>query len=97
MLILIGRRLRFSVTIKDLLTDLNADPTELTLVLKPPQGALATYVWPTGSEIIKESVGEFYIDLTPDEVGQYYFRWFSSGAVEDAAEGAFRIDAGKGF
>jgi len=87
---LVGQRLRFSIVVTNLITGLATDPANLTLVLQSSSGN-TTYTYPSGSDIVRDSLGNFHCDFTPTVTGNWNYRWSSTGTVVAAAESQFSI------
>lgn len=68
-----------------------ADPGTITCKIKQPNGAVTTYVYEEEAELVKESVGSYYLDIQVDAPGTWHYRWAGNGTVTAAAESAFRV------
>ena len=66
----------------------NVDPTIVRGKYKDPSGNAATESSPTNS-----AVGVYYFDIDADEAGVWYYRWWSTGAGQAAAEQSFTVQA----
>jgi hypothetical protein len=62
------------------------DPTTLTFKYKPPTGAIVSKVYGVDTEVVRDSTGNFHIDLTLSQEGSYSMRWEATGAVVGADE-----------
>lgn len=78
----------------------SADPAVVRLRIKHPDtGTVTTHTYPgAGTQIVKVSVGNYRLDLTPDFKGRWDFRWegddIGGVASMDAAEpGMFAVRA----
>jgi hypothetical protein len=56
------------------------DPTEVTLYVKNPAGALSTYTY-GAAEVTRESLGVFTKAVTLDASGVWYYRYKGTGSV----------------
>ena len=65
------------------------DPTAVTLKVKAPGTALATYTYAL-SQVTKSTTGVYYKDISLATVGTWFYRWEGTGAVESATEGVVR-------
>lgn len=73
-------------------TRVDIDPDTVTVKIYSPQGTITSYVYGTDAEVIKASTGDYYIDYTPNESGQWFYRWETTGTNEAiAVEGYFRV------
>lgn len=68
-----------------------ANPVNVTIQYKNPSGEVTELVYGTDPEVQRPSTGEFYVDITVDEPGYWFYRIASSGIVQDAAEGQFFV------
>ena len=75
-------------------TDDNApiDPEVVKLSYKHPSNGTITLTFGDDIEVQKESVGVYYVDLDIDAVGDWYYRWWSTGNGMGAEEGQFLIE-----
>ena len=90
-IIYVDSAVRFSVVIKDSAGTL-VDPTTLQFTLINPAGIGTTYVYLTDSELIKDSTGNFHIDLIILVLdGDWKWKWKSTGTGAGAAVGTFAV------
>jgi uncharacterized protein YfaS (alpha-2-macroglobulin family) len=66
-----------------------ADPTTVTLKVKDPTGTVTTFTHP--ASLTKDATGRYHRDITPNVPGQWYYRYFATGAVEATIEETFRV------
>lgn len=69
------------------------DPTTVTFKFKKPASAETEYVYPTDAELVKDSTGNYHVDLTLDTAGKWYYRWAGTGANVAADEGELTVQA----
>jgi hypothetical protein len=62
-----------------------ADPAEVAIWVKAPSSTVAVSTAPTNP-----STGIFYLDYEIASTGQYYYRVFSDGSLQNSEEGMFR-------
>lgn len=67
------------------------DPTTVSVSVRKPDGTITTKVYGTDAEVIKTSVGNYYIDVNGNASGNWFYRWFSTGTGQAAAERPFII------
>lgn len=67
------------------------DPTTVTLKVKTPEGTITTYVYNSGSEIVKSATGIYYSDIDITRVGTHHYRWVGTGTIKAAGESRFTI------
>jgi len=70
------------------------DPTVIAVSYKIGSGDVTTKTYITDAEVIKDSTGNYHIDLTAT-VGMWYIRWVGTGAVVAAAESSFYVQPSK--
>lgn len=70
-----------------------ADPTAISFMLKKTSGGSTTTHTTTGTPplVVKDSTGNYHIDIPADVRGTYYWRWIGTGAVAAASEGTFYV------
>lgn len=72
-------------------SDVNTDPTTVTLVVTDPSGNTeGTYTY-AGSTITKTATGVYHKDLTVDEDGVWEYKWTGTGVAADIAAGTFTV------
>lgn len=70
----------------------DTDPDTVTCMITDPYGITTTYTYGTDTELGKASVGDYYLDITPDSSGHWFYRWGGTGSnVTVADEGDFRV------
>ena len=85
-----GQILRIGVEFRDNNEDL-ADPTTLTFKWKIDLGTTSTYIYGTDPEVVKDSLGVYYVDLTLTTSGTYAYQFMAGGAIENAIEDSFLV------
>jgi hypothetical protein len=79
-----------------------SNPEALKLTIKSPSGEISTVVFGDPQEgdvtqinqrMIGESPvpGEFYADIDANEPGVWFYRWWSTGELQAAAESRFEV------
>ena len=70
------------------------DPaTDVTLLVRSPSATTTTYTY-SDTDITRENAGDYYIEITPDESGRWFYRWVASGiGTSKAVEGSFMIQS----
>ncbi len=68
------------------------DPTTLKFNYKKPSGSVTTYVLGSDAQLVKTSTGVYYVNITTDEVGKYFFRFQSTGVAAGAGESDFAVE-----
>lgn len=73
-------------------TDL--DPaTDVTLTTFSPSGTETEYTY-SDNDITRESAGDYYIEVEPDQSGRWHYRWEATGlGTNRVIEGSFVIQS----
>lgn len=72
----------------------DVDPDTVTLKLFSPSQTETSYVYQTDDELVRVDTGDYYIDVTPDESGRWFYRWETTGANKTIGlEGSFVVKA----
>lgn len=74
-----GTRVRFSAGFQTL-AGMATDPTTVTLTTLNPAGVQTAYTY-AGGDIVKDSVGNYHIDLTLSTAGEWAASWTGTGAL----------------
>ena len=83
-----GDVIRLSVVFKDL-NKTAVDPSQVNLIIKPPDGVLVEYQYLVDAAIVKASVGNYYYDFLVTQQGMTYYKWIATGTVNAAQESSF--------
>ena len=70
-----------------------ADPNTITVKYKPPGQSVVTKVYGTDIEVVRDSAGNFHIDLLVSLAGEWQYRWEGTGTVTAAAQNSFTATA----
>ena len=84
-----GQQVRCTCTFT--VNSVNTDPTTVTAKVKDPSGVETSYVYGVDEEVVKSAAGIYYIDVTTDENGLWYFRFEGTGTCVAVEESAFRV------
>lgn len=83
-------------TAREAFTDITGsptDPTTVSLELRKPDGTDLVYNWPTLSGgdglMTQEGIGRFFVDVTLDQRGLWWWIYSGTGTVVTAEQGAF--------
>lgn len=71
------------------------DPTAVKVTVRRPGGQVATYVYGTDAAVVKDSTGNYHIDIDAHSPGTWYYRWWSTGTGQAAGERAFQVAPAK--
>jgi hypothetical protein len=82
--------LRITAEFRDNNEDL-ADPTTVKFSYRVDHGDITEYEYGEDVEVVRDSLGVYYIDLTLDISGNYAYHFIGGGAIENAIEDSFRV------
>lgn len=88
----ISTKIRLEVSIVAINGDL-IDPTTLIFTMTSPDNNITTFIYPTNNEIVKESVGIYYIDWIINQIGFHKFNFQTTGNVIVSKSASFIGDA----
>lgn len=83
-----------AITLKGTFTDdlgVYADPSTIKLSVMTPAGVLTTYEYGVDASLIKQDTGRYEMDILANEIGIWYYRWFSDTPDEVSKEVFFEI------
>lgn len=87
----LGDLVRVSAAFTDVALGGAIDPDVVKLTIKEPDATVTTYVYGTDAELIKDSIGNYHADIDADQSGTWYYRWWSTGSGQAAAEKRFDV------
>lgn len=91
-IIYVGNERTLSVTIKDAVTNAPIDPTTLTLLVRPPYGSVATYVYnPSSGIIVRDGQGLYHALVILDTAGWWRYDYFGTGAALFSSGDRFEV------
>ena len=67
------------------------DPTTVVAKVMAPDGTVTTYAYGTDAELVKNTTGVYYVDITGDQDGPWNYRFVGTGTCVAASEGTFYI------
>jgi hypothetical protein len=86
----LGALARISGVFKDVAGNL-IDPTTIALRVSKRSGT-STYTF-AGSTVIKDSTGNYHVDVSALERGTWLYEWRSTGTGQAAEHGEFVVEA----
>lgn len=89
---IIGQMARLSGEFQDGDSRDDVDPTNVYLRIRKPDATETTYTYGIGIVVVRDSIGNFHADIALDQVGLWFYRWVSTGAVTAADERGFQVD-----
>lgn len=69
------------------------DPSVVKISIKDPAGVITIKTFGTDAEVVKSSVGNYYRDVNANAAGRWYYRVYSTGTGQAAAEMDFIVRA----
>jgi len=69
------------------------DPSNVYFKFKEPSGEITTYTYGTDAALVRDSIGDYHVDVDVDEAGTWYYRFYSTGTGQAAAESNFVVRA----
>ena len=88
----IGQKIRITGTFTDI-DGAAIDPDAVLFELSaPPNLPVTTYTYGVGAELVKDSVGVYYIDVDLPTYGEWRWRMYSTGTGQAAAKGSARVE-----
>lgn len=83
--------MRLSVLFEDT-EGTDIDPSTVLVKTYSPSGRITSYTYGASSSVGKYAVGNYYLDMTPDEGGRWHVRWeAASGTSQLAVEDDFIV------
>jgi hypothetical protein len=70
----------------------NLDPTTVFCQYKDPTGATTTLTYGVDAALVKDSVGHYHALVDANAVGQWSYRWYSTGTGQTADETFFMVE-----
>jgi hypothetical protein len=70
------------------------DPTAVFAKYKDPSGSTTTLTYGTDLALVKDSTGNYHVDIDANEAGTWRYRFYSTGTGQGAEEGNFYVSAG---
>lgn len=89
---LVGVELQLSCAITDQ-SGQPADPSALDFKIKLPDGTLVTYTYGTDPQLVRDTVGQYYVYFDCTEAGVHWYRFEATGTIVTAAEQSFLVQA----
>ena len=90
---LIGNAARASVRFINATTGAATDPTTVVLRVKDPVLTVTVYTYGVDAILVKDSVGNYHLDIPLNSAGVWRYRWEGTGTNQAAAESQFTVTA----
>lgn len=68
------------------------DPTAVVFRMVNPAGTVTSYTFGVDGQLVKDSVGNYHVDVDASVEGVWHYRWESTGTGQAAEEGQFTVD-----
>lgn len=85
-----GDLARVSGIFKDLAGAL-IDPSTIALKVTKPSGTTTAYTF-AGGTVIKDSTGNYHVDVSVTEGGPWFYKWETTGTGQAAEHGEFMVE-----
>lgn len=90
-----GSAVRVAINLEDE-TDTDTDPATIKFTYRSPLGVETTYTYGTDAALVKDSTGDYHVDVVPDIGGRWRYRWLTSGTNKTIAlEGSFLVQTSR--
>jgi hypothetical protein len=88
----LGELVRLTATFTDPFnSDLTIDPEEVSALLRKPSGVEATYLYGTDPALKRLSRGVYYLEVSANQTGTWYYQFLSSGEGQAADDDSFTV------
>lgn len=67
------------------------DPTTVKHKFTTPAGVTTTYTHGTDAQLVKDSTGNYHVDIDVTAKGKWRYRWEGLGSGKSALEGYFEV------
>jgi hypothetical protein len=84
----LGAVVRFEAAFRSVASGAPIAPEAVSLTVQS-RGRTQTYS--TGTGLVTDDTGSYYVDVSADRSSDWSYRWEATGAVEASAEGSFRV------
>ena len=81
----VGDKPRVTCTFTDVDTSSQVDPGKVYCEVTNPDNTKTTYEYGVGTEIVRDSIGVYHIDVYLDQAGRWTVRWYSKQSAEAAS------------
>lgn len=68
-----------------------ADPTSVFFKHRNPEGTITPLVYPTDAQLVKDSTGNYHVDIDANIAGTWHWRFYATGTGKTANEGNFTV------
>lgn len=85
---LIGNAARVMIRFRSAPNGTSVDPAGVQLLVRDPANAVTTYTYGVDVGLVKDSVGNYRLDINLNLAGSWHYRWIGTGTNQAAAEGS---------
>lgn len=73
--------------------DLETDPSTVSIQVKDPSGNITTYSYGGAGAVVRDSVGNYHVNITVNTTGVWYYRVLGAGSVQKNGEDSFLVSS----
>lgn len=89
----VGQVIRIRISFTEVSSGNLVDPTTITAYYQKPSKETTVLVYETDDELVRESLGIFYTDISLTEGGRWNYRFKGEGDVFAANQNYFDVDS----
>jgi hypothetical protein len=71
------------------------DPTAVFVQVKDPAGETTLYTYGTDAALVKDSTGNYHVDVDANLPGTWRYRFYSTGTGQGAEEARFSVGSSR--
>lgn len=71
------------------------DPTAVLFQFRGPGVDTTDYTYGTDTELVKDSTGNYHVDINANASGKWYYRFYATGTGQSADEDYFAVARSK--
>lgn len=86
-----GNLIRLAGSFIDVSSGQPLDPAVVKFRVRAPDGTTTEYTHGTDVALVKDSTGNYHVDLPADQAGRYTYRFFSTGTGMAARDRVFVV------
>lgn len=87
----IGQKIPITNAFSDEADGSAIDPTTVKVMIQKPDGTQTTKAYGTDADLVRDAVGVYYLNLTPDQAGRWIYHWITTGVGQAANQGSFIV------
>lgn len=86
-----GSEPRVAVAFTNTATSAAVDPATVVFKYEDPSANVTTLTYPTDAALVKDSTGNYHVDINGDEAGVWFWEWRGTGDNQATVEGSFAV------